>query len=215
MSRNTFRTRGWLPATRRAGLTGVRIHELRHAHASWQYRRRRRPQDRHGPPRSHPDSNHPSATCTPSQVPTNMHWKLSSASAEGQPSCSSAIAVKTSQCPSQHLSLNSGAWSFGCAGQVRPGDQDGAARAADEALCLVDVRGGVTETVAVEVEVVVHRLLERRVAEAALAVRADVATGLRGRWRTWTQPILPMRPGPREVGLVSAHRTGDGVSRTT
>ena len=35
MSRNTFRTRGWLPATQRAGLTGVRIHDLRHAHASW------------------------------------------------------------------------------------------------------------------------------------------------------------------------------------
>jgi len=35
MSRNTFRTRGWLPATQRAGLEGVRIHDLRHAHASW------------------------------------------------------------------------------------------------------------------------------------------------------------------------------------
>lgn len=35
MSRNTFRTRGWLPATRLAGLEGVRIHDLRHAHASW------------------------------------------------------------------------------------------------------------------------------------------------------------------------------------
>ena len=35
MSRNTFRTRGWLPAARRAGLPGVRIHDLRHAHASW------------------------------------------------------------------------------------------------------------------------------------------------------------------------------------
>ena len=35
MSRNTFRTRGWLPATRRAGLAGVRIHDLRHAHVSW------------------------------------------------------------------------------------------------------------------------------------------------------------------------------------
>ena len=34
MSRNTFRTRGWLPAARRAGLKGVRIHDLRHAHAS-------------------------------------------------------------------------------------------------------------------------------------------------------------------------------------
>ena len=35
MSRNTFRTRGWLPATRRAALEGMRIHDLRHAHASW------------------------------------------------------------------------------------------------------------------------------------------------------------------------------------
>lgn len=35
MSRNTFRTRGWLPATQAAGLNGVRIHDLRHAHASW------------------------------------------------------------------------------------------------------------------------------------------------------------------------------------
>lgn len=35
MSRNTFRTRGWLPATQRAGLEGVRIHDLRHAHACW------------------------------------------------------------------------------------------------------------------------------------------------------------------------------------
>jgi integrase len=40
MSRNTFRTRGWLPATRGAGLTGVRIHDLRHAHASWLLTRR-------------------------------------------------------------------------------------------------------------------------------------------------------------------------------
>ncbi len=35
MSRNTFRTRGWVPATRQAGLDGVRVHDLRHAHASW------------------------------------------------------------------------------------------------------------------------------------------------------------------------------------
>jgi len=35
MSRNTFRTRGWVPATRQAGLQGVRVHDLRHAHASW------------------------------------------------------------------------------------------------------------------------------------------------------------------------------------
>jgi integrase len=35
MSRNIFRTRGWLTAAQRAGLTGVRIHDLRHAHASW------------------------------------------------------------------------------------------------------------------------------------------------------------------------------------
>ena len=35
MTRNAFRTRGWLPATRTADLPGVRIHDLRHAHASW------------------------------------------------------------------------------------------------------------------------------------------------------------------------------------
>ena len=35
MSRNTFRTRAWVPATRQAGLEGIRVHDLRHAHASW------------------------------------------------------------------------------------------------------------------------------------------------------------------------------------
>jgi integrase len=36
MSRNTFRTRVWLPALQRAGLGfHVRFHDLRHAHASW------------------------------------------------------------------------------------------------------------------------------------------------------------------------------------
>jgi len=35
ISRNTFRTRGWVPATRQAGLQGVRVHDLHHAHASW------------------------------------------------------------------------------------------------------------------------------------------------------------------------------------
>jgi integrase len=35
MSRNTFRTRVWVPATRQAGLEGIRVHDLRHAHASW------------------------------------------------------------------------------------------------------------------------------------------------------------------------------------
>jgi site-specific recombinase XerD len=36
MSRNTFRTRVWRPAVARAGLdTGIRMHDLRHAHASW------------------------------------------------------------------------------------------------------------------------------------------------------------------------------------
>ena len=35
-SRNTFRTRSWRPAIRAAGLpVGVRMHDLRHAHASW------------------------------------------------------------------------------------------------------------------------------------------------------------------------------------
>jgi site-specific recombinase XerD len=36
LSRNTFRTRYWRPALDRANLTyGVRMHDLRHAHASW------------------------------------------------------------------------------------------------------------------------------------------------------------------------------------
>jgi integrase len=36
VSRNTFRTRVWLPAVEAAGLEGgVRMHDLRHAHASW------------------------------------------------------------------------------------------------------------------------------------------------------------------------------------
>lgn len=36
LSRNTFRTRYWLPALERAGIDfQVRVHDLRHAHASW------------------------------------------------------------------------------------------------------------------------------------------------------------------------------------
>jgi len=36
ISRNTFRTRVWLPALERSGLDfHVRVHDLRHAHASW------------------------------------------------------------------------------------------------------------------------------------------------------------------------------------
>src|SRR5665647_441823 len=36
MSRNTFRTKVWLPALKRSGLDfPVRVHDLRHAHASW------------------------------------------------------------------------------------------------------------------------------------------------------------------------------------
>ncbi|MFN2538561.1 MAG: tyrosine-type recombinase/integrase, partial [Mycobacteriales bacterium] len=36
VSRNTFRTKVWLPALERAGLDlHVRVHDLRHAHASW------------------------------------------------------------------------------------------------------------------------------------------------------------------------------------
>ena len=36
MSRNTFRTKVWLPALQRSGLDfHVRVHDLRHAHASW------------------------------------------------------------------------------------------------------------------------------------------------------------------------------------
>ncbi len=36
ISRNTFRTRAWTPAVKTSGIDfGVRIHDLRHAHASW------------------------------------------------------------------------------------------------------------------------------------------------------------------------------------
>jgi len=36
ISRNTFRTRIWLPAVKASGIDfGVRVHDLRHAHASW------------------------------------------------------------------------------------------------------------------------------------------------------------------------------------
>jgi integrase len=36
ISRNTFRTRVWLPAIKASGVDfGVRVHDLRHAHASW------------------------------------------------------------------------------------------------------------------------------------------------------------------------------------
>jgi len=33
MSRNTFRRGAWVPVTRQAGLEGIRVHDLRHAHA--------------------------------------------------------------------------------------------------------------------------------------------------------------------------------------
>lgn len=36
ISRNTFRTRVWLPAVKASGVSfNVRMHDLRHAHASW------------------------------------------------------------------------------------------------------------------------------------------------------------------------------------
>ena len=36
ISRNTFRTRVWLPAVKASGIGfSVRVHDLRHAHASW------------------------------------------------------------------------------------------------------------------------------------------------------------------------------------
>ena len=36
ISRNTFRTRVWLPAVAASGMDfNVRVHDLRHAHASW------------------------------------------------------------------------------------------------------------------------------------------------------------------------------------
>jgi integrase len=36
ISRNTFRTRVWLPAVKASGVDfSLRMHDLRHAHASW------------------------------------------------------------------------------------------------------------------------------------------------------------------------------------
>ena len=36
ISRNTFRTRVWRPAIKASGIAfDVRVHDLRHAHASW------------------------------------------------------------------------------------------------------------------------------------------------------------------------------------
>ena len=61
-----FRTRVWRPAIAASGIDfDVRVHDLRHAHASWRARRRLRPQVRHGPHGSRSDHHHPEASAPP------------------------------------------------------------------------------------------------------------------------------------------------------
>jgi integrase len=62
LSRNTFRTRVWLPAVEKAKIDfGVRMHDLRHAHASWLLALgwRSRPQGCDGSVGSFADPDHP------------------------------------------------------------------------------------------------------------------------------------------------------------
>ena len=71
ISRNTFRTRIWTPAVRAAGIDyNVRIHDLRHAHASWLLAGGadlRSVMERMGHTQIQPPKN----TSTPSPTPTN------------------------------------------------------------------------------------------------------------------------------------------------
>ena len=70
ISRNTFRTRIWLPAVEASGIDfRVRIHDLRHAHASWLLAGGadlKSVMDRMG----HAQIQPPRSTCTPSPTPT-------------------------------------------------------------------------------------------------------------------------------------------------
>jgi integrase len=70
ISRNTFRTRIWLPAFAGSGVDfDVRVHDLRHAHASWLLapRRRLRPQVRDGPHGPRPNHHHPEIPTRPAR----------------------------------------------------------------------------------------------------------------------------------------------------
>ena len=85
ISRNTFRTRVWLPAVAASGVAfDVRVHDLRHAHASWLLAGGsdlKSVMDRMGTPRSPP----PRSTCTPSPTPTPRTSPPSTASATPTP----------------------------------------------------------------------------------------------------------------------------------
>jgi integrase len=68
ISRNTFRTRIWLPAVKASGMDfPVRVHDLRHAHASWLLTRRVRPQVRDGPHGPRADHHHPEVFARPAR----------------------------------------------------------------------------------------------------------------------------------------------------
>ena len=68
LSRGTFNTRFWRPAIREAGIDfPLRVHDLRHAHASWQSCRRGGPQRRHGPHGPRPDHDHPEVPPRPAR----------------------------------------------------------------------------------------------------------------------------------------------------
>ena len=86
ISRNTFRTRVWRPAIKASGIDfDVRVHDLRHAHASWLLAGGsdlKSVMDRMGHARSPPPRN----TSTPSPTPTPRTSTPSTASAERNPS---------------------------------------------------------------------------------------------------------------------------------
>ena len=73
ISRNTFRTRVWLPAVKASGVDfDVRVHDLRHAHASWLLAGGS-DLKRHGPHGPRPDPNHPEIPAhPPRRRPTNL-----------------------------------------------------------------------------------------------------------------------------------------------